>query len=89
MFKKVINKKRYKTANPFYYYIRSDDTDYLFAQSQLDAAAERAQKNQEDIAGLDLIDDSKIPYIWLINGILIGAASVVGGYGVAMALGLV
>lgn len=49
MFKQVKNKSRYKTAQDYYWYIRSRNKDYLFTDSALEEAEERANKNPEDI----------------------------------------
>lgn len=49
MFTKVQNEGRYKTAQAFYWHVKSDDTDYLFTDSQLKEAKNRAEKNPEDI----------------------------------------
>jgi len=49
MFRKVENKGRYKTAQPYYWHVHDDGTDYLFTESQLKEAEVRAGKNPEDI----------------------------------------
>jgi hypothetical protein len=46
---KVENKNRYKTSNPFYYLIKTEEETYLFTESDLIVAKERAVKNPEDI----------------------------------------
>jgi len=54
MFRKVENKGRYKTSNPFYWYTRDQDgIDYLFTESALLEAEKRAEKNPEDIPKIE------------------------------------
>lgn len=50
MFRKVENKGRYKTAQPFYWHTKDQDNiDYLFTETALLEAEKRAEKNPEDI----------------------------------------
>jgi hypothetical protein len=50
LLKKVENKNKYKSADPFYYHLRDGDVDYLFSDYQLEAAKNRALSNPEDVA---------------------------------------
>ncbi len=77
MFRKVENKGRYKTAQPFYWHIRDGQVDYLFTYSALQEAEKRAAKNPEDIP-----EEIAVPY----NGYLTGLATgLVVGFAVTAA----
>ena len=70
MFRKVENKGRYKTAQPFYWYTRDQDgIDYLFTESALLEAEKRAEKNPEDIPE---IEEPASFAVGLTCGILVG-----------------
>jgi hypothetical protein len=51
MLRKIENRDRYRTADKHYYHLRDGETDYLFSDSQLETAEERALNNPEDLAG--------------------------------------
>ena len=80
MFRKVENKGRYKTSNPFYWHTKDqDDIDYLFTESALLEAEKRATKNPEDIPP-DLVEPSKRDDFlsgmilgFVFGGLLVGA----------------
>ena len=70
MFRKVENKGRYKTSNPFYWHTKDqDDIDYLFTESALLEAEKRATKNPEDIPP-DLVEPSKRDDF--LSGVILG-----------------
>ncbi len=71
MLKKIKNKNRYKTAQPYYWYLRDRGVDYLFTQSALTEAEKRALKNPEDVPGYQKPNDK------FMNGFASGF--VVGG----------
>lgn len=50
MFKKVKNSKRYRSAAKHYWFIRDGEyTPYLFSDSQMESARNRAADNPEDV----------------------------------------
>ncbi len=50
MFKKVKNTNRYRSAAKHYWFIRDGEhTPYLFSDSQMNSAANRATENPEDV----------------------------------------
>lgn len=50
MFKKVKNTNRYRSAAKHYWFIRDGEhTPYLFSDSQMEAARNRATENPEDV----------------------------------------
>lgn len=50
MFKKVKNSNRYRSAAKHYWFIRDGEhTPYLFSDSQMQAARDRAVENPEDV----------------------------------------
>ena len=53
MIRKVENKGRYKTAQPYYWHLHNDGLDYLFTESQLKEAEKRADRNPEDIPEIE------------------------------------
>tara|TARA_R100001163_G_scaffold1295_1_gene1904 strand:+ start:11678 stop:11971 length:294 start_codon:yes stop_codon:yes gene_type:complete len=48
---RITNKDKYRSANPFYYHIRTEenDSDYLFTESDMKDARLRALNNKEDL----------------------------------------
>ena len=73
MFRKVENKGRYKTSNPFYWHTKDqDDIDYLFTESALLEAEKRASKNPEDIPNIPEIEEPASFAVGLTCGILVG-----------------
>jgi hypothetical protein len=46
---KIENQNRYKTANPYYYLFKTETDAYLFTESDILTAKERAEKNKDDI----------------------------------------
>lgn len=46
---KVENKDRYKTANPYYWLVKTPYRSYLFTDSDIEKAADRANNNLEDL----------------------------------------
>jgi len=48
----VYNKDAKLNASLLYYHLHADGSDYLFTQSQMDVAKDRAFKNQEDLVDL-------------------------------------
>lgn len=58
---KTVNKDRYRSANPFYYHIRtkSPQKDYLFTEKELKKAADRAYSNLEDLPKARFTEGSK------------------------------
>jgi hypothetical protein len=73
MLKRVENLDKYKTAEGYYYYLRSDDKDYLFSESQLAVANKRADKNKEDIP--TCVDESPSMLTVSAFGFLMGVLS--------------
>lgn len=53
MFVKVQNKNPYVTSREYYWYVKDNDVHYLFTESQLKTAIDRAISNPEDIPVLD------------------------------------
>lgn len=49
MLKKVENKDRYQTANKHYWYLYSNNKNYLFTDKDLEEAEDRAVSNSEDL----------------------------------------
>jgi hypothetical protein len=50
MFKKVKNSNRYRSAAKHYWFIRDGEhTPYLFSDSQMESARQRATDNPEDV----------------------------------------
>jgi hypothetical protein len=90
MFLQVENKGRYKTAQPFYWYARDKDIDYLFTESALDEAAKRADKNPEDIPRFpNVVDkDNSNYFVGFVTGMLVGAFLVVATYFTLQGLGI-
>ena len=81
MFRKVENKGRYKTAQPFYWYTRDQDgIDYLFTETALLEAEKRASKNPEDIPNNygPVRQDSY--FIGLATGLVVGFACTAASY---------
>ena len=77
MFRKVENKGRYKTAQGYYWYIKSENKDYLFTESALEEAEKRAQKNPEDIP---VVHEEASFTTGLVSGFISGALSVTALY---------
>lgn len=46
---KVQNKKKYRTAESYYYLIKTKDETFLFTESAMETAKQRAEKNTEDL----------------------------------------
>ena len=48
---RIKNKDKYRSANPFYYHIKTEenDTDYLFTETDIKDARVRALNNEEDL----------------------------------------
>ena len=75
MFRKVENKGRYKTAQGYYWHIKSGDKDYLFTESALEEAEKRAQKNPEDIpAQEESLDNSTFFSMGVLTGVILSVA---------------
>lgn len=77
MFRKVENKGRYKTAQGYYWHIRDGDMDYLFTESALKEAQNRAVKNPEDIPE---VEESLEGSTFFSMGVLTGVLLSVAGY---------
>lgn len=58
---KTVNKDRYRSANPFYYHIRTKSPlkDYLFTEKEINRAADRAYSNLEDLPVAKFSEGSK------------------------------
>ena len=75
MFRKVENKGRYKTAQGYYWHIKSGDKDYLFTESALEEAENRAKKNPEDIpAQEESLDNSTLFSMGVLTGVILSVA---------------
>jgi|19_taG_2_1085344.scaffolds.fasta_scaffold11147_3 hypothetical protein len=77
MLRKVENKNRYRTAQPYYYHLHEFDdhgspVDYLFTINQLDNAEERARANPEDIVEDGILENRFVAGLCL--GLVLGSA---------------
>jgi hypothetical protein len=77
MLRKVENKNRYRTAQPYYYHLHDSDgqgntINYLFTISQLDNAEERAEANPEDVVEDGILENRFITGLCL--GLPLGSA---------------
>ena len=70
--KKVENKNRYRTAHPYYYYVQGDNKHYLFTESQVVTAQDRAKNNPEDVPAPESSFNLDL-YGGLSIGLLVGA----------------
>lgn len=52
MFTKVENKNPYVTSREYYWHVQDNNIDYLFTESQLKTAMDRALNNPEDLPKL-------------------------------------
>ncbi len=82
MFTKVENKNRKNAALKYYYHIRDlEGKDYLFSESQMKSAANRADQNPEDVSSVEQIEEHESPFwVGAIFGFFGGAMSMVFGY---------
>jgi hypothetical protein len=71
-FYKIKNKKRYKTANSFYYFVFTHDRNFLFTKNDLKQAMIRADKNPEDIPKINNNFLDTFSPLWYTIGIVIG-----------------
>lgn len=61
---KVPNKDRANAAAPFYYYLEDQNgNEYLFSESQLEVAKERAKDNPEDLPYIASKESNAVIYI--------------------------
>lgn len=83
MFVRVENKNPYITSREYYWYTKSENVDYLFTESQLKTAADRALNNPEDIPVLE--NEIKETNSFIV-GYFVGCASCLIGIGLGYLL---